>query len=278
MQRPIVLMPTCNKESDGERVHMVGSAYIDAVVSGSGCQPLLLPSVCLGMPPDAAANHMDSLLANVDGVLLTGSPSNVHSKHYGQPLRDSSLPLDPARDASTFCLLRRAIALGIPLFAICRGFQEVNVALGGTLHQAVHEIQGLTDHRDNGDPDLDLQYRPVQRVLLTQGGALQRWLDGVSQIDVNSLHGQGIAALARGLIVEARAEDGLVEAFRIDGAKSFAIGVQWHPEWRAALNPVSGRLFALFGAACREHALERTDSNRLLRVPAEATQLGFDAP
>ena len=267
MHCPIVLIPTCNKVMDGERVHVVGRAYIDAVVSGAGCQPLLFPTDPLLLPSGAMANGPDCLLPRIDGVLLTGSPSNVHPKHYRQDVRDASLPLDPARDASTLPLVRQAIALGVPLFAICRGFQEVNVALGGTLHQAVHKVPGLVDHRDSGDPDLDIQYRLAHRVLLTRGGLLQRWLDGASEIQVNSLHGQGIDALAKDLIVEARAEDGLVEAFRIGGAKSFGVAVQWHPEWRVTEDPVSSRLFEAFGAACREHAAARRDLSRVAREP-----------
>ena len=267
MQRPIVLIPTCNKVVDGERIHVVGRSYIDALVSAAGCQPLLLPSDPLLMRSGVMANAPDCRLARVDGVLLTGSPSNIHPMHYRQDVRDASLLLDPARDASTLPLIGQAIALGVPLFAICRGFQEVNVALGGTLHQAVHEVPGLADHRDNGDPDLDIQYRLVHRVLLTRGGLLQRWLDGASEIQVNSLHAQGIDALAKDLIVEARAEDGLVEAFRIAAAKSFGFAVQWHPEWRVAEDPVSSRLFGAFGDACREYAAARSDLSLVARDP-----------
>jgi putative glutamine amidotransferase len=263
MHRPTVLIPTCNKVTDGEPVHVVGRAYVDAVVSGAGCQPLLLPPDPLLMSSGAMPNHSECLLARVDGVLLTGSPSNVHPKHYRQDVRDAAMLLDPARDASTLPLIRQAIALGVPLLAICRGFQEVNVALGGTLHQAVHKVPGLADHRDNGDPDLDVQYRKVHRVSLTRGGLLQRFLDGASEIQVNSLHGQGIDALAADLMVEARADDGLVEAVRIAAAKSFGLAVQWHPEWRVAEDPVSSRLFAAFGDACREHAAAKRDSSRV---------------
>ncbi|MBY0242795.1 MAG: gamma-glutamyl-gamma-aminobutyrate hydrolase family protein, partial [Burkholderiaceae bacterium] len=161
-----------------------------------------------------------------------------------------SLPQDHARDATTLPLIRAALERGLPLLAICRGFQEVNVALGGTLHQAVHEVPGLHDHRESKGQPLAMQYAAAHKVTLQAGGMLARLLDGARAIDVNSLHGQGIAELAPGLQVEAWAEDGLVEAYSIPAAP-FALAVQWHPEWQVTDNPVSLRLFTAFGDACR---------------------------
>jgi putative glutamine amidotransferase len=142
--------------------------------------------------------------------------------------------------------------MGMPLLAICRGFQEANVALGGTLHQAVHQVEGYADHRDRDDDEVEVQYGIAHDVAIERGGLLDR-LIGEPTIAVNSLHGQGVNQLAPGLRVEARAPDGLVEAFSVGDAMSFALGVQWHPEWNAERNPVSLRLLGAFGAAAREY-------------------------
>ncbi|GAB2848248.1 gamma-glutamyl-gamma-aminobutyrate hydrolase family protein [Pseudoduganella ginsengisoli] len=206
--------------------------------------PLIVPA--LGGQTD-----IDAVLSVADDVMLTGATSNVDAALYGQAVHDPSLPLDPARDATTLPLLRAAIERGIPLFGICRGFQEINVALGGTLHQAVQEVPGMMDHRDRpGDP-LDVQYGPAHRVRLAEGGLLAGLLDA-RDITVNSLHGQGVALLAPGLTVEAVADDGLVEAYTVDGA-AFALAVQWHPEWRVTGDAVSMKLFHAFGLACHSY-------------------------
>lgn len=142
------------------------------------------------------------------------------------------------------------------MFAVCRGFQELNVALGGTLHQKVHEVAGYHSHLENkGDP-LDKQYGPSHPVTLTEGGLL-RQLVGSGTVTVNSLHAQGVAKLADGVSVEAVADDGLIEAFRVDGVPGFALAVQWHPEWRVMENEVSRAIFKAFGDACRVRASRR---------------------
>jgi len=245
MRHPIVLVPSCSHQIGAHPYYAAQHKYVDAVVRGAACTPLIVPA--LGNAMDLAA-----LLAIADGVMLTGAPSNVHAGLYGQAVRDPSLPQDRARDATTLPLIRAALERGLPLLAICRGFQEVNVALGGTLHQAVHEVQGMRDHRESKDEPLAMQYAPAHKVALQAGGMLARLLDGAREIDVNSLHGQGIAGLAPGLQVEALAEDGLVEAYSVIGAP-FALAVQWHPEWQVTDNPVSMRLFTAFGDACRAH-------------------------
>ena len=145
----------------------------------------------------------------------------------------------------------------IPLLAICRGFQEVNVAFGGTLHQHVHELPDMLDHRKPSVPEIDRQYEPSHRVTLTAGGMLHRLVQRRT-IEVNSLHEQGVDRLGEGLLVEARAPDGLVEAMRVEGAASFAFAVQWHPEWNSLADSVSRAVFAAFGEACRAHAGQRT--------------------
>jgi putative glutamine amidotransferase len=244
MHRPVVLVPACINRIGAHLCHTAQLKYVDAVATGAGCTPLILPA--LGDGAD-----LDGLLALADGVMLTGSPSNVHASLYGQELLDPTLPLDPARDATTLPLIRAALARGLPLLAICRGFQEVNVALGGTLHQALHQVAGMADHRESKERTLEQQYAPVHRVLLEAGGRMAAILGGATGIMVNSLHGQGIAQLAPGLTVEARADDGLVEAYSV--GSGFALAVQWHPEWKLSENPDSIKLFAAFGEACRNY-------------------------
>jgi len=176
----------------------------------------------------------------------------VHPRHFGETVHDAALPLDPERDRWTLPLIRCALDLGVPLLGICRGFQEVNVALGGSLHQAVHEQPGHRDHRDAPDAALDVAYGPAHPVEVASGGLLAR-ITGRTHFDVNSLHGQGVHRLATGLRVEARAPDGLVEAFSVPASGAFALCVQWHPEWQPDANPVSKALFEAFGAACERH-------------------------
>ena len=162
------------------------------------------------------------------------------------------MPLDPARDAATLALIPRAIERGIPLLAICRGFQEVNVALGGSLFQAVHELEGHRDHRGADNVPPEVVYATAHTLAVAPGGLLAGLLQRDS-IEVNSVHGQGVQRLAAGLRVEARAPDGLIEAFSASGSGGFALGVQWHPEWQARHNPVSSRVFEAFGEACRQY-------------------------
>ena len=238
--KPVVLVPACNRMLGDHAFHVAGKKYIDAVRL-AGCQPLIVPTV----PVD----ELDVLLDLAHGVLLTGSASNVHPRHFAEDLHDPSLPLDEDRDAWTLPLIPRALERGIPLFAICRGFQEVNVALGGSLYQAVQEVPDRHDHRAAKEAAADVQYGPAHDVLVQPGGVLARVL-GEPTIRVNSVHGQGINRLANGLRIEALALDDLIEAFSAAGARGFNLGVQWHPEWQAATNPVSMRLFRAFGDAC----------------------------
>jgi putative glutamine amidotransferase len=250
MRSPIVLVPACVKQIGAHPYHTAQLKYVAAVADGAHCTPLIVPAL-------GAATDFEALLVLADGVMLTGSPSNVHAGLYGEEVLDPSLPQDAARDATTLPLIRAAIKRGIPLLAICRGFQEVNVALGGTLHQAVHAVSGMADHRENKEHTLDQQYAPSHRVLLDPGGRLAQILNGAAEINVNSLHGQGINQLASGLTVEASADDGLVEAYRVEDAKGFTLAVQWHPEWRFSENPDSVKLFRAFGDACRAYRATR---------------------
>jgi len=222
--KPVVLVPACNRMMGDHPFQMAGRKYIDAVRL-AGCLPLIVPS--------STPDELDELLGLADGIFLTGSQSNVHPSHFGESVHDESLPLDPVRDTWTLPLIPRALALGVPLFAICRGFQEANVALGGSLHQAVQEQPGLNDHRALKGLPPEQQYAMSHEVQVLPGGRLEALL-GRRTFEVNSLHGQGIHRLAPGLRIEAVAHDGLPEAFTVADAPGFSTGVQWHPAWRAA--------------------------------------------
>jgi putative glutamine amidotransferase len=229
--------------------HVVGDKYARAVLEASGGLPLLIPAL-------AEELRLDELVERLDGLLFTGSPSNVEPRHYEGPPSHPGTLHDPARDATTLPLIRKAVGAGVPVLGICRGFQEVNVAFGGSLHQRVHEVPGHLDHRDDESQPLDVQYGPAHDVVLAPGGLLRR-LAETDRVRVNSLHSQGIERLGQGLAVEARAPDGLIEAFRVEGAARFALAVQWHPEWQVMYDPFSRALFSAFGAACRDRAGSR---------------------
>jgi putative glutamine amidotransferase len=227
--------------------HAVGEKYIVAVRDGAGALPLLIP--VLETPLQA-----DAILDRLDGIMLTGSPSNVAPWRYeGSKPRDGVLQ-DERRDATTLPMIRRIVERGMPLLAICRGFQELNVAYGGTLLQHVEEAPGRIDHREDKTAPLDVQYAPVHDVHLTDKGLLRRLAGGASVIRVNSLHGQGVDRLAEGLVLEAAAPDGQIEGVSVKGAKGFAVGVQWHPEWRYWDDPFSTALFAAFGQAALNYS------------------------
>jgi putative glutamine amidotransferase len=242
-KRPVIGIPADRRMIGPHPFHAVGEKYIAAVVQAADCLPLLIP--VLETPLDVT-----QILAHVDGIFFPGSPSNVEPTRYaGEPSLPGTLH-DPHRDETTLSLIPRAVASGVPVLGVCRGFQEMNVAMGGTLHQRVHEVAGLADHRENKEQPLEVQYAPSHEVELEPGGVLMR-IAGAERIRVNSLHGQGVDRLAPDLAVEARAPDGLVEAFRVKSAPSFALAVQWHPEWQVMRNPFSQALFAEFGRAAR---------------------------
>lgn len=240
IRKPLVLVPACNRQLGHHPFHICGKKYVDAVRL-AGCLPLVVPN--------AAPDDVRALLDLADGVLLTGSPANVHPSHFGEDVHDRSLPLDAERDAWTLALIPQALERGIPLIGICRGAQETNVALGGSLHQAVQEVEGHLDHRANDALDVEQQYGIVHDVEVMPGGVLDALLDR-KQFRVNSLHGQAVKRPAPGLRIEAVAPDGVVEAFSVEGATGFNLFLQWHPEWRAEANPVSMQLLGAFGGAC----------------------------
>lgn len=247
--KPVVLLPADNKMIGDHRFHAVGHKYVNAVVTAMDALPLLIPS--LGDESDIAA-----LLEVADGILLPGAVSNVHPSHFDQAVHNPALPLDPGRDGLTLRLIRSAVDAGIPLLGICRGFQEINVAYGGSLHQAVHETEGKADHREPEDQPLDVQYGQVHPVNVVGGGRLAK-ITGCDTFKVNSLHGQGIDRLGAGLVAEAHAPDGLIEAISVENAKNFTLAVQWHPEWKVLETPAYLAIFRAFADACKTHASGR---------------------
>jgi putative glutamine amidotransferase len=243
--RPLIGIPADRRVLGLHPFHVVGDKYARAVLDGAGCLPLLIPAL-------AEELGLDELLGRLDGLLFTGSASNVEPHHYAGPASDPGTLHDPERDATTLPLIRKAVAAGIPVLGVCRGFQEMNVAFGGTLHQKVQEVAGKMNHREDESRELEIQYGPAHEVILEPRGLLRR-LAGEDRITVNSLHAQGVDRLAEGLSIEASAPDGLIEAFRVERALSFAVAVQWHPEWQALTNAFSRALFGAFGEAAREY-------------------------
>ncbi|HUK01434.1 MAG TPA: gamma-glutamyl-gamma-aminobutyrate hydrolase family protein [Steroidobacteraceae bacterium] len=247
--RPVIGLPADRRLLGAHYFHAVGEKYIRALIEAADAIPFLIPSL-------GEALDIDEVLRHVDGILFTGSPSNVEPHHYqGTPSAPGTLH-DPHRDATTLPLIPQAVAQGVAVLGVCRGFQEMNVAFGGTLVQKVHEQPGYLDHRDDESKSLDEQYGPAHEVVLEPGGVL-RSLTKSDRIIVNSLHSQGVNQLGRELSVEARAPDGLIEAFRVTRAQRFALAVQWHPEWKVMSNEFSRAIFAAFGAASRERARGR---------------------
>jgi putative glutamine amidotransferase len=247
--KPIIGIPCDRRIYTGQPFHMAGEKYLTAIVQAANAIPLLIPVL-------EDEIDFDVLLGHLDGILLSGSYSNVEPHHYdGEPSEEGTLH-DPCRDAVTLPMIRHVLDMGMPLFAICRGYQELNVALGGTLHQKVHEVPGYHMHLENPDDPMEVKYGPSHPVSLPEGGLL-RSLVGRESMMVNSLHSQAVARLADGVTVEAIADDGLIEAFRVDDTPGFNLAVQWHPEWRAIEDEFSMAMFKAFGDACRARAAKR---------------------
>lgn len=243
-KRPIIGIPADVKQLGDHPFHVVGAKYIDAIVNVAGCTPILLPAI-------GSRQEIEAILNLIDGLFLTGSVSNVAPKRYGKSLVNPATLLDQDRDATTLPLIEATLEAGIPLLGVCRGFQELNVAMGGTLSQAVHNEANRMDHREKPG-SVDVQYGPSHPIHLTKNGLLHTLFAQQDEITVNSIHGQGIDQLGHNLTVEAIAPDGLVEAISVNNAKSFALAVQWHPEWKAADNQYSIALFNAFSNACKQ--------------------------
>ena len=249
-RRPVIGIPADRRMLGPHPFHAVGEKYIAAVLRQSNALPLLIPSL-------GDELGLQELVDELDGLLFTGSPSNVEPARYGGDASRPGTLHDPSRDATTLGLIPRAIAAGVPVLGVCRGFQEMNVAFGGTLWQHVEEQPGYQVHHEDVSTPLDVQYAPAHEVTFVPGGLLAG-IAGSARVMVNSLHHQGVRELGAGLIEEARAADGLIEAFRVRDARRFALAVQWHPEWKAQENPFSTALFKAFGDAARERAARDT--------------------
>ena len=247
---PVVGVIADLKQIGAHAFHAAGHKYVAAVVEGAGAFAVILPV----LPSQQGPHSIQQTLALVDGLVFTGSYSNVEPHHYAGPASAPGTLHDPQRDATSLPLIRAAIAAGVPVLGICRGFQEMNVALGGSLHQRVHEVAGMLTHKERDADPLATQYGPAHPVAITPGGQLHGW-SGLTEAMVNSLHSQGVQQLAPRAQAEAIAPDGLVEAFSVMDAPGFAFAVQWHPEWQFQDNPLSMALFGAFGAACSARRL-----------------------
>jgi putative glutamine amidotransferase len=256
--RPLVGLPADTYEKDGFFYHSLGDKYVRALTDVADVETVMIPNTI-------DADHLDGLLGHFDGVLMTGALSNVHPPHYGEEPSVDHEPYDHHRDATTLQLIRRVLDRGIPLFCICRGFQELNVAMGGTLETELQRGEGRLDHRAPLSDDINIRYAPRHAIEISKGGLLEHML-GKSQTTVNTIHRQGIRKLGAGLTVEATAPDGVIEAVSVKGAKAFAFGTQWHPEFRAAENPDSVKLFNAFGDAARAHRRARTETHYVRRT------------
>lgn len=247
-RRPVIGIPADRRIVAPHPFHMVGEKYITPLLGISGALPLIIPAL-------GDELGLDDLIRELDGLLFTGSPSNVEPHHYGGDASRPGTLHDPERDATTLSLIPRAIAAGVPVLGLCRGFQEINVAHGGTLWQNVDEVPGMHVHHEDPLQPLDVQYGPAHEVTLATGGQLAQIAAGQLRLAVNSLHHQGVRTLGNGLVAEAHADDGLIEAFRVVGSRRFALAVQWHPEWQAGSNPFSMALFKAFGDAARDRVV-----------------------
>ncbi|WP_257283819.1 gamma-glutamyl-gamma-aminobutyrate hydrolase family protein [Endozoicomonas sp. SESOKO1] len=252
--RPLVGV-TADTTMDGlHRVHQAGEKYLASVVHGANAIPVIIPSL------PVALNSQD-ILEQLDGLLVTGGYSNIEPWRYGGATASAdasteSTHEDAQRDNTTLQLIPDAITLGIPLLGICRGLQELNVAFGGTLHQKLHETGQFQEHRENKKAPLDVQYGPAHPVIIESGGILAA-IAGTGEQMVNTVHMQGIDRLGKGLKVEARAPDGLIEAISVQNSKNFALAVQWHPEYRVSDNLLSMTIYQAFAEACRTRHFHR---------------------
>jgi putative glutamine amidotransferase len=243
-RKPVVLMSMGAQERKGHDYQVMTHKYIVPLVEIAGCVPVLMPTCC-------GTADLEQYLDMADGVYLTGAGSNIDPALYGQENLTPDKSQDRDRDLFDLPLIKAAIARGLPIFGICRGMQEINVALGGDMYQKLYAEPGFNDHRENSDDPVHVQYAEAHKVRIESGSWLAEVL-GSEEIGVNSLHGQGVKTLGRGLEPLARAEDGLVEAFHAPSLSPFLFAVQWHPEWQAARNPDSVKIFEAFGEACRQ--------------------------
>jgi len=257
MLKPLVAISTDVRQFENYTWHAAPSQYLEAAIAGAEVTPVLVPS--FGDRLD-----LDRLLDSVDGVMMTGSKSNVHPSLYGEEATEANGPYDMDRDATTLPLIRKAIERGVPLLAICRGIQEMNVALGGSLAAEIQEREGALDHRAPVSDKQDERFAIRQKIAIKPGSCLAG-VFGAGEVMVNSVHRQAVERLGNRLQVEAVAEDGTVEAVSVKDSPAFAVGVQWHPEYWVKSDSASARVFKAFGDAVRLHAAARDG----LRTAAE---------
>ena len=243
-KKPLIGIVCCKRKQDGHYFHMVGEKYINAINNYSGCTGVLVPI-------DQEENINLSIIENMDGFLLTGSLSNVHPNIYQEDLINPEMMLDEPRDQFVFSMIKQIIGKGMPLLAICRGFQEMNVAFGGKLYQDLERDSNHIGHDFDRDQSHSIQYGLSHEVKLIKDGLLNT-LTGLYNVEVNSLHTQGVKELGEGLTVEAVSHEGLVEAFTVDQTENFNLSVQWHPEWKPGNNLLSQAIFDAFGIACQD--------------------------
>jgi len=251
MARPIIgIIGNSYLLNDEYPAHAGGTMNSEAVSLVAGCMPLLVPA-------DPRYLSVEELLETCAGFLLTGGRPNVHPEEYGEAATEAHGAFDRCRDAITLPLVRACVERGQPFLGVCRGFQEVNVAMGGTLHPEIRDLPGRMNHRMPPDGTLEEKFALRHRVRFTEGGVFHR-LFGATEVMTNTLHGQGICRAGARVVIDGRADDGTPEAIYIEDAPGFALSVQWHPEYNAASDPVSSPLFKAFGDAARAWAGGRT--------------------
>ncbi|MBM1309337.1 gamma-glutamyl-gamma-aminobutyrate hydrolase family protein [Sulfitobacter mediterraneus] len=247
MARPVVgIIGNSYLLNDQYPVHAGGQMNADALAEVAGCMPLIIPS-------DPKHVSVAELLEVCDGFLLTGGRPNVHPEEYGEDATEAHGDFDRARDAIVLPLVRACVERGQPFLGICRGFQEVNVAMGGTLYPEIRDLPGRMNHRMPPEGTIEEKFELRHDVTFTEGGVFHE-LMGAPVVRTNTLHGQGIKHAGQRIVIDGHAEDGTPEAIYVEGAPGFTLAVQWHPEWNAAGDPVSRPLFSGFGGAVRQWA------------------------
>ena len=244
---PLIGVTGDTHPENGADYYKVGDKYILSVVRAANCLAVMIP-------PIGEALEIAQLLDRLDGIVFTGSLSDLEPHHYGAQAEDYDVLRDLGRDATNLAMLKQVVDSDMPLFCICRGHQELNVTFGGTMHQQVHNQDDVDDHRVNYEQAYDERYGPQHMIHIIPGGVLDKINVGELSAMVNTLHGQAIDKIGEGLRLEAKAPDGVVEAVSIEGRSGFNISVQWHPEHHIALSePINKRLFSAFGKAARDY-------------------------
>lgn len=255
MGRPVVgIISNSALINDTWPAHIGGVTNSQAVAEVAACMPLIIPA-------DPRFVSIPDLLDTCDGFLLTGGRPNVHPSEYGEEETPAHGAFERERDAITLPLIRACVERGQPFFGVCRGFQEVNVAMGGSLHPEIRELPGRMNHRMPPEGTIEEKFALRHAVRFTRGGVFHR-LMGAEEVMTNTLHGQGIKTPGARVVIDGTAPDTTPEAIYIKDAPGFTLSVQWHPEWNAANDPVSRPLFTAFGDAVRDFAADRRGLRR----------------